>query len=205
MNDFSLIDLNVSRETLQRLEHYDSLLKKWNPVINLVSKGTLDHTWSRHFLDSAQVFRSVDNLNGHWVDLGSGGGFPGVVCAIIAAEIAPEVRFTLIEADQRKSTFLRTVLREVDVKAQILSERVENTTPQSANILTARALSSLKNLLEFSARHLADGGSAIFPKGASFRAEIEEAKKSWAFSHVEYPSVTDENAVIIKVGDIVRG
>ncbi|WP_439105206.1 16S rRNA (guanine(527)-N(7))-methyltransferase RsmG [Celeribacter marinus] len=205
MNDFSLIDLVVSRETMERLEHYDALLKKWTPVINLVSKSTLDHSWSRHFLDSAQVYKSVDNLNGHWVDLGSGGGFPGVVCAIIAAELAPKIRFTLIEADQRKSTFLRTVLRDVDVNAQVLSERVENAGPQAANILTARALSSLKNLLEFSDRHLVAGGSAIFPKGANFRSELEEAKKSWAFSHVEYPSVTDENAVIIKVGDIVRG
>ncbi|WP_417269248.1 16S rRNA (guanine(527)-N(7))-methyltransferase RsmG [Celeribacter sp.] len=204
MRDLSTIGLNVSRETMERLEVYDGLLKKWNPAINLVSKYTLENTWGRHFLDSAQVFKVADATKGSWVDLGSGGGFPGVVCAIIAAELAPDLKFTLVESDQRKATFLRTVLRETGVEAQVLAKRVEEVEPLKATTLTARALSSLTNLLGFADRHLDQGGVAFFPKGMKYQEELSEAQAVWRFSHSEYKSVTDENAVIIKVGDIER-
>lgn len=169
-----------------------------------MSKSTLEHAWDRHFLDSAQVFNIVGAQRGHWVDLGSGGGFPGVVCAIIAAERSPDMTFTLVESDQRKSTFLRTVLRDVGVDAQVLAQRVEGVAPLSANVLTARALSSLSNLLEFADRHLDENGIAYFPKGEKFQQELDEARTAWRFSHKSHASVTDQNAVILEVGEIER-
>ena len=111
--------LVVSRETMDRLNTYSELLKKWNPKINLVSRFTLDDLWSRHMLDSAQIFSLADNKPDHWIDLGSGGGFPGLVIAILAKELMPNLTVTLVESDQRKCAFLRTVSRETNLKTKV--------------------------------------------------------------------------------------
>ena len=97
---------DVSRETTERLNHYLRLLHKWNPAINLVAKSTLAEAWQRHFMDSAQIFSSLSGGVARWVDLGSGGGFPGMVVAILGAEAAPRMSVTLVESDLRKATFL---------------------------------------------------------------------------------------------------
>lgn len=195
---------NVSRETLERLKTYEALLKQWNPKINLVSRATLDDAWGRHFQDSIQIERLIPQQTRSLADLGSGGGFPGLVLAILFAETRPEARVTLIESDQRKCTFLRTVLRETGVSARVLPERIEKVAPLGADVLTARALAPLSQLLGFAERHLRPGGHAFFPKGARFRAEIEEALATWAFSREEIVSETSPEAVILKIGDIAR-
>ncbi len=195
---------NVSRETLERLKTYEALLKQWNPKINLVSRATLDDAWGRHFQDSIQIEWLIPQQTRSLADLGSGGGFPGLVLAILFAETRPEARVTLIESDQRKCTFLRTVLRETGVSARVLPERIEKVAPLGADVLTARALAPLSQLLGFAERHLKPGGHAFFPKGARFRAEIEEALATWAFSREEIVSETSPEAVILKIGDIAR-
>ncbi|WP_460272948.1 16S rRNA (guanine(527)-N(7))-methyltransferase RsmG [Celeribacter sp. ULVN23_4] len=200
----NLAGLDVSRETMERLETYLALLNKWNPAINLVAKSTLQHAWDRHFLDSAQVFCVAPKYATHWSDLGSGGGFPGLVCATLAKELLPETRFTLVESDQRKATFLRTVARELDLAVEVLSKRIEQIDPLQSDIVSARALASLPKLLEFSERHMRQGGHALFMKGASFREEITESLESWKFTYEEYPSTTDPESVILLIGDIER-
>ena len=117
--------LTVSRETIDRLSIYANLLEKWNPRINLVSRSTLDDLWSRHIVDSAQLFELAPVTAKHWVDLGSGGGFPGLVIAILAKELRPELEVVLVESDQRKCAFLRTVSRETNCGAVVHSKRVE--------------------------------------------------------------------------------
>lgn len=119
--DSVLESLDVSRETSDRLRLLADLLQKWNPKINLVSRSTLETLWDRHILDSAQIFDLVLHPVDHWVDIGSGGGFPGLVVAILAAEKDPAQKTTLIESDQRKCAFLRTVLRETGVSATVLT------------------------------------------------------------------------------------
>ena len=138
--------LDVSRETFARLETYVGLIQKWNPRINLVSRNSLDDLWIRHIEDSLQVARAIP-MPDRWVDLGSGGGLPGLVAAILAAEESPDTRFTLIESDQRKSVFLRTVARECDLNVQVISDRIEKAKPQKADVLSARALADLTTLL----------------------------------------------------------
>ncbi|PTQ69694.1 16S rRNA (guanine(527)-N(7))-methyltransferase RsmG [Celeribacter persicus] len=196
--------LDVSRETLERLESYLALLKKWNPVINLVSKSTLEQAWQRHFVDSVQIFSIAPKGLRHWADFGSGGGFPGLVCAVLAKELSPEIRFTLIESDQRKATFLRTVARKLELDVDVRSQRIEQVAPLHADLISARALASLSKLLGFAERHMGQGGHAIFMKGISFREEISESLESWRFSYEEYPSVTDPESVILLIGDIER-
>ncbi|OYX44634.1 MAG: 16S rRNA (guanine(527)-N(7))-methyltransferase RsmG [Rhodobacterales bacterium 32-67-9] len=195
---------NVSRETEDRLTRFELLIKKWNPAINLVARSTLDTLRRRHFLDSAQIFDLTDTTSGHWADLGSGGGFPGIVIAILAANERPGLKVTLVESDQRKAAFLSTVTRELGLSVQILSERIEAVPPLAADILSARALAPLTTLLAYAERHLAPGGTAMFPKGGNHQAEIDQALEHWTFSYQKEPSKSDAAGVVLIIGGISR-
>ena len=196
--------LDVSRETLDRLEIYAELLRKWNPRINLVAKSTLDDLWSRHMIDSAQVFGLADHPVDHWVDLGSGGGFPGLVVAIMAMEHGSPKKVTLVESDVRKSAFLRTVIRETGAPANVLTSRIEVTEPLNADVLSARALADLPALLEFAERHLSPHGTAIFHKGASWKKELSAAQEKWKFDHRVATSTTEEGPVVLSIAGVTR-
>jgi 16S rRNA (guanine527-N7)-methyltransferase len=189
---------------MNRLEVYADLLKKWNPKINLVSKGTISDLWTRHFIDSAQIYAQVPEAFQSWVDLGSGGGFPGLVCAIIAAEKSPKAKFTLIESDARKSVFLRTVARETGINALVVTDRIEKAQPVMADVLTARALADLTSLLSFCERHLQESGIALLPKGVNWQKEVEDARKTWFFDCDPIKSETESGAVILRIGGISR-
>ncbi len=196
--------LDVSRETQARLQTYAGLLEKWNPRINLVSRNTLGALWTRHFLDSAQLLDLAPETARLWCDLGSGGGFPGLVLAILAPERRPGHHFTLIESDQRKAAFLRTVLRETGAGATILDSRIEDAPPQAADIVSARALAPLPELLGLAARHLAPNGTGIFPKGARHEDELRESLELWQFRCEKLPSQTDPDAVILRISELSR-
>ncbi|MDP7150140.1 MAG: 16S rRNA (guanine(527)-N(7))-methyltransferase RsmG [Paracoccaceae bacterium] len=197
-------DLNVSRETMQRLEHYLSLLKKWNPSINLVAKSTIDEAWTRHFTDSIQIYRHAPENWRIWADLGSGGGFPGAVIAIMAQELNPAGTVSLVESDQRKSTFLRTVFRETGVNAKVITQRIEATEPLSADIISARALAELTTLLEFAHIHGKPSVTCLFPKGESWEKELLVAQESWSFGCEVIKSETNPQATVLKVKDLTR-
>lgn len=194
--------VDVSRETEILLQRYAALVEKWTPRINLISANSLDQLWKRHFLDSAQLW-VLGKQGGRWVDLGSGGGFPGLVIAILG-RASPKFSMTLVEADQRKATFLRTVLRELDLPASVVVKRIEDAEPLGAETLTARALAPLVDLLGFADRHLAPGGTALFPKGEKAEAEITEALERWRFRCEKHPSMTDASSTILAVGEISR-
>lgn len=202
--DRILGQLNVSRETSERLKTLAALLVKWNPRINLVSKSTISDLWSRHILDSAQVLELAPANTDHWVDIGSGGGFPGLVVALMANEPYAPKKVTLIESDQRKCAFLRTVLRETNVEATVLTKRIEQADPQDATVLSARALADLSLLNEFAERHLSKNGLALFPKGANWQKEVAAAKESWSFQVDAVQSKTEPQAVILKIGELQR-
>lgn len=196
--------LDVSRETAERLQILEGLLRKWTKAINLVSAASLEDFRSRHILDSAQIFALRGTSFGRWVDLGSGGGLPGAVIAIMAHDQAPGITVTCVESDQRKAAFLRTVSRETDVPFDVISQRAESIAPLAADIVSARALASLDVLLQHARRHLAPGGIALFPKGATHRKERDAAEKNWRFDAEVFTSQTDPNAVIYKVGALSR-
>lgn len=191
--------VDVSRETFERLEIYAELLTVWNKRINLVSPKSLEQLWTRHFLDSAQLFHLGEGAK-HWVDLGSGGGFPGAVIAIMAGD---EMKTTLIESDQRKASFLRALARETTA-FDVVSTRIEKAKPQNADVVSARALAPLNILLEYVSRHLRSDGRAILPKGQKAEMEIRDALEHWRFGCETYPSKTDPNAVVLTIGDIKR-
>ena len=209
---------NVSRETLNRLNLYESQIKLWQPRINLVASATLADLWHRHFLDSAQLLPLVPAEARFFVDLGSGGGFPGLVLAILLEERRqscasgldgePERRwrFVLVESDGRKCAFLREVARRTGVAVEILSTRIEN--PQthaklaSADVVTARALAPLDRLLDWAAPLFGERTVGLFLKGQSAQAEVEAALSRWAFDVSFVPSVTAADARIVVVRNL---
>lgn len=195
----------VSRETFDRLSRFVALLEKWNPRINLVAASTLPAVWTRHIVDSLQVFDIAAVRTGTWADLGTGGGFPGLVVALVAAEEAPDLRVILVESDSRKAAFLAAALRETGIAADLRATRIEALPPLGAAVLSARALAPLTRLLDHAAQHLAPGGRALFPKGQAHDREVEEALASWRFRLQKHPSRTDPQAVILEIEDISRG
>jgi 16S rRNA (guanine527-N7)-methyltransferase len=199
-----LDQFDVSRETLERLEIFEAILLKWNPRINLVSRNSLPFLWERHIADSIQVFRCADEVVDTWVDIGSGGGFPGIIVGILAAEITSKTKVTLIESDQRKSAFLRSAARECGIDISVLNERIEKVPGQKADILSARAVADLDILLEFSERHLAEQGTALFPKGASWKKEVDNAGLRWRFDVEPITSLTESEAVVLKIKGVTR-
>lgn len=187
--------MTVSRET-EKLEAYAGLVRKWNPAINLVASSTLVALEERHISDCVQLCNLSAQLDGKWVDLGSGGGLPGLVVAICR----PEVSVTLIESDKRKASFLRNAARELSLpNATILTQRIEAVDPLESDILSARALAPLPLLLSYASRHLANTGRAFLMKGRNWKAEVDEASENWCFDLISHPSKTDPDAAILEI------
>ena len=195
---------DVSRETEERLNAFTATLRQWNRRINLVAPASLDRLWERHILDSLQLFALRPDRARHWADLGTGGGFPGLVLAIIAADHSPDLRFTLVESDRRKAAFLAAAARAAGVKPRILPERAESIPSLQADVLSARALAPLTHLLAHAHRHLAPDGIALFPKGVRHVEEIDEALADWRFAVQKIPSRTDPSGVLLAIDGVAR-
>ncbi|MCT6852186.1 MULTISPECIES: 16S rRNA (guanine(527)-N(7))-methyltransferase RsmG [Commensalibacter] len=190
---------SVSRETIEKLEIYISLLQQWNKKINLVSQQGMDQVWKRHVYDSFQLIRYLDSSVKSIADLGSGGGFPGLILAL-----STDIPVILIESDMRKTIFLREVLRQTKTQATVLCQRIENVNAISADVVTARALTSLTQLLEFSKNILNKNGYCLFLKGRSVNLEIEEAQKNWKINYKTFSSQTNADGVIVKINQFER-
>lgn len=188
----------VSRETRRQLQILVETLERWQRAINLVGKTTMDGVWKRHIVDSAQIAPLIPQSAATLADLGSGGGFPGLVIAAMR----PDLQLTMIEADARKSAFLGEAARKMALKnpPKIVIQRIEKAAPMGADVVTARALAPLRQLLEWSSRHRTDTAICLFHKGKGWQAEVDEAKKEWDFSPEPIASVTDRDAVILRIG-----
>lgn len=201
---FDVAGQNVSRETYEELQAFAALVQKWTPRINLIAKSSIPNLWDRHIIDSAQLYRFAPKDTRKWVDIGSGGGFPGIIMAIMGKVTAPGQQFTLIESDQRKATFLRTAARELSLPVTVIADRIEVAEPQEADVVSARALTALSSILPLVTRHLHPSGTALLHKGQSYLSEIAEARKTWAFELEDYPSMTEADARILCIKRIHR-
>lgn len=193
------VETNVSRETLDRLEIYAERLAKWNRAINLVAKPTVNQTWTRHFLDSAQLLDYVPTNSRTWIDLGSGAGFPGLVIAIMR----PDISVTLVESDRRKSVFLTETARETGTDVSVLCERAEAIDIKS-DIVSARALASLSDLLELAKPLLSPKGVCLLLKGENVENELTEANHLWHIDHERHESRADPRGAILTITDFHR-
>lgn len=203
MSPLATIEASVSRETLADLREYLAAICKWNPAINLIAKSTLESAWERHILDGLQLWPLLKPFE-RLADLGTGGGIPGIPLAIAAKHAGAPFEFILVESDRRKAAFLSTMIHQFSLRARVLSDRIEEAPPQSADICTARALASTNDLFRYAERHLKPGGTCFFLKGQNVRAELLKAKEQWRFSLIEHESKTNPNAKILEVGELRR-
>lgn len=194
----------VSRETLEHYQIWYSLLSRWNKKINLVAPSTLHDFWLRHALDSWQLVdllpdgrESAETV----LDMGAGAGFPGLAIAI-ALRDTPDAHITLVEANGKKCNFLRTVIRELNLPAKAVQARVENCEPQSYDIITARAFAPLPKLLEYSLPFWSKATTALLPKGESWQAEVDAARKTFNFDLETTTSQTNDQAKILTITNL---
>lgn len=190
--------LDVSRETLERLEEFQTLLRHWQKTINLVGTRTLDDVWRRHFLDSGQLCRLMPDATSV-VDIGSGGGFPGLVVAIISG-----AHVTLVEADNRKAAFLREVSRATSADTEVIVGRAEAVPATPAAAVTARAVAPLAKLLSLAAPWVQPGGYCYFLKGSSIEDELTDASGLWDIDYELVPSLSDPSGTVLCVKEFHR-
>jgi 16S rRNA (guanine527-N7)-methyltransferase len=190
----------VSRETLARLDRFVAALLTWQRRINLIAPATVPKLWTRHVADSLQLLPLAPNAR-IWVDMGSGGGFPGLAIACALAD-TPGARVHLIESNGKKAAFLREAVRLTGAPAVVHQARIEQmgaTLDERVDVVTARAVAPLTDLLALAEPWLKSGAQALFPKGQDVGAELTEASKSWNIEAVLVPSKTDPHARIVKV------
>jgi 16S rRNA (guanine527-N7)-methyltransferase len=187
---------NVSRETINKLSCYETLLQKWQAKINLVSASTLHEIWTRHFLDSYQLLSTIPDMQAPLIDLGSGAGFPGAVLAILGC-----TDVTLIEKDQRKCSFLRTVSRETITPFTVYEGDIEQY-PHKAALITSRALAPLNGLLSYAYPLLRPDGRCLFLKGKGVDEEITDALCNWDMTINKNPSITSSEGVVLEISAI---
>jgi 16S rRNA (guanine527-N7)-methyltransferase len=196
--------MDVSRETAHTLEPFVELLTKWNRKINLISRDSERNLWQRHILDSLQVLGAAPEDPRIWIDLGSGGGFPALVAAIVAKERGWRTRFTCVDSDQRKATFLRVAAHDLRLPVDVHAARIQELSPIPADVVSARALADLPSLLDLSARFRTPHTTSLFPKGKTWREELEKARLAWHLECEILPSTTSPEAVILKIGEASR-
>jgi 16S rRNA (guanine527-N7)-methyltransferase len=196
---------NVSRETFERLEIIVAQLEKWQPRINLVSSSTMSQIWQRHIYDSLQLIEVLPSITQkpdvNWIDLGSGGGFPGLVLAAVLASRSGS-KMTMVESNAKKCAFLRETSRIAGLPVQVINQRIEDAVPkltEDYDIVSARALASLQELLSMTAPLIAKGTVGIFPKGQDVDDEIKSASISWNIGYDLIDSQTEPGAKIVVV------
>lgn len=193
--------LNVSRESIEKLEVYLKLLVKWQKAINLVSGKTLPDAWNRHFVDSAQLLPLIPDHVKTIADIGSGAGFPGVVLAILC----PDIDVHLIESDEKKCQFMRTVSRETGVKFEVHSKRIESAHDVvRPDMVSARALASLGDLFGYVYPWAEENKdlTMLFLKGERAAEEIAQAEKKYSFEAEVFSSDTESGASILRIANL---
>ncbi len=203
MNEI-LTAYNVSRETINKLKQYEALVKEWNMRFNLVAKSSVKDIWQRHIMDSLQLCRFLNSSDKYLYDFGSGAGFPGIVLAIASEELYPDLSISLIESIGKKANFLNVVKNELNLKINIINERIENLKLKQVDVISSRALASLTKLFEYSLPFCTKKTRLIFPKGAKWQEEINEAQKQWLFDFNVINSITDESGHILNICNLRR-
>ncbi len=198
--DFAALD-DVSRETFADFEQYSTLLSKWNRTINLVSPKAAEDFWGRHALDSWQLAAHIPKTAQKLLDLGSGAGFPGIAIAI-ACKQREQGHVTLVESAGKKAMFLRTVIRELDLPADVWADRAEKRPAEPCDVITARAFAPLPRLLAYAHPFWGEGTTALLLKGQGVSDELTEAAKTWIYRDAQWVSRSDPTGVILQIRDL---
>lgn len=194
------LDLPLPPDAAEKLGIYNALLRKWQKAVNLVSPATLDEAPVRHFLDSAQLLRHIPDRAAVLADIGSGAGFPGLVLAVLGMQ-----NVHLVESDGKKVEFLKCVSRETQTPVTIHHGRIETCQLPPIDILTARALAPLSDLLGFM-YNIKENKQAygLFLKGEKWEEEIRQAREVWTFAAKAHPSLTSDTGKIIEINNLTK-
>lgn len=192
----------VSRETDEKLRAFAEAVRRWTRAINLVSEATVEAIWQRHVLDALQLIKFAPLRAERWCDMGSGAGFPGIVIAIVNQERDPGCDHILIESDSRKAAFLTLQAKALGLTCEVVCERLENATPVSADVISARALAPLPKLLSYALRHAGPRPIFIFPKGKGAEAEVELSRREFNFDVAFHQSETDPQGAILVITNL---
>lgn len=194
----------IAPDTASRLDALADVLARWQAAINLVAPSSLPQLWTRHIADSLQLWPLAPGAARSWVDLGAGAGFPGLVVAAMAAERRPDLAVALVESDARKCAFLAEAARAMGLVVDIQRRRIETDPPRRHDVVSARALAPFDRLCGFAATHLAEGGVALFPKGAEVERELTAASRAWHYRLTRTASLTDPAGVVLTVTELRR-
>ena len=194
----------VSRETMELLQIHVDLLVEWQIKTNLVANSTVKEIWHRHVCDSAQNYQIKPDVD-YWVDIGSGAGFPGLVVAILFRE-RNDFRMQLVESNTKKCAFMRKVIRETGINAQVTDNRIESVTkqPQKIQIVSARALARLNKLFVLTGDWLENGAVGLFAKGRDYLHELQECRGVWDFDLVTHKSRIEKNSVLLEISNLTK-
>ena len=196
-------DSDVSRETLADYQAWHALLMKWNRKINLVSPTAMDDFWRRHALDSWQIWPHIPETASKFIDLGSGAGFPGLAMAI-GCKARGQGDVTLVESAGKKTTFLRTVIRELSLPAFASSERAEKIDSEPHDIITARAFAPLPRLFSYAQPFWGERTIGLFLKGEAVSEELTKASKEWTYDVEIIPSQSNVTGCLLKITELRR-
>ncbi|MEM9839691.1 MAG: 16S rRNA (guanine(527)-N(7))-methyltransferase RsmG [Pseudomonadota bacterium] len=193
--------IGASSEERELFERFDAALKATQDHTNLIARSSWDERWERHYLDSTQIFDLLPRAAVRLLDIGSGGGFPGIPLAILASTRMPNLKLTLCDSVGKKARFLADVVAACGLKnTSVLAVRVENHRfPERSDVVTARAVTALDGLIGHAERHLSPDGVLVFPKGRRAQQEVDEAAKRWSFQLEKRPSITDPEASILLI------
>ena len=194
----------VSRETFEKFKIYHETLVKWQKSINLISNSSVDYIWTRHFLDSAQLYNFTKEVHGNILDMGSGAGFPGIILAMMGNK-----NINVVESDHKKCTFMREVARLSNTKLKIHNCRIEELNFINPDLIIARALAPLKKLVEYVENHTHKNMNSkvnipkmLFLKGKLYNDELNDLKNTRSVQFKVYPSITNEYGKIIYINNV---
>lgn len=195
---------NVSRETMEKLENYRLNLEKWAHRINLVSLPTLRDFWIRHAADSAQLINAAGPNARNWIDFGSGAGFPGLIIATLLAQNGEDYSVRLVDTNIKRCAFLAESARILGVSVEVLNKKANEIVPIELDIVTARAFTSLSDLLDLSLPYYHLGARLLFLKGETVHEEVLEASTKYRFGFKTTQSIAHKSGQIIEIMDLSK-
>ncbi len=195
----------VSRETITSLKKYEEYLIKSNKTLNLIGKSTVNQIWIRHFLDSSQVIDFIGKNEKDLIDLGSGAGFPGLITAILAKDRNIPLNVKLIEKSPKKVSFLKEIIKRLNLKVQVLHLNVlEYSTRLEADLIIARAFKPLKIILQILDKNTENWKKVFLFLGKTGQDELLQASKSWDIKYKQRMSVTSSDSVVIEINKLKK-
>jgi 16S rRNA (guanine527-N7)-methyltransferase len=201
--EFFIKKFNVSRETIEKLNKYKDFLLSNNKMLNLIGKTTENQIFTRHFVDSAQIYDLIEDKS-EIIDLGSGAGFPGVVLKILMDNNKTAGNIILIDKSPKKCKFLQDLSDKLVLNLRIVNLKIENFKFNKISTVVSRAFKNTVDTIDILLKNNDKIRNIILIKGKTYQQEIEDAKKKYTFDVEKFRSITSDESYILKISNIKR-